>query len=391
MKKKNTLILFILMLGNFAIGTGTLIFPGILFPLSEDLGISFSEAGQLVTFYALTYAIASPVIAVLAQKTDKKTMLVVSSIFLVVGYGTSVLASTYTLVVVGQMIAALGASVFTPTSSLVAVKISDEKNRTKAIGFVFAGFSLGTAIGLPVGSYLGEHMGWQYALGFILLCALISLFLVLFTVPKGIYGEPFNSSAFKELLKRKAVSFSLLTTVLQMTVQMTVFTFIALLLNHYASIPSTDIPIYLAIFGVSAFIGTFLGSSLADKVGPRKVIVTALIGLGLAMLSLNISVGFVIAVILILVIWGIMGFAFHPPLQAHLVNLAPKSSSIVLALNASAIYAGSALGSFNGSQIIAFLEVPYLTYLACVLAFIASATFYFTNRLKSLPTIKFDV
>jgi DHA1 family inner membrane transport protein len=48
------------------------------------------------------------------------------------------------------------------------------------------------------------------------------------------------------------------------------------------------------------------------------------------------------------VVWGFAGLAFASPQQSRLLRLAPDAAGIVLALNASAIYLGSAGGAFLG-------------------------------------------
>ena len=49
--------------GNFIIGTGTLIVPGMLPQLAEGLGVSLPIAGQLITAFAITVCVAAPLLA----------------------------------------------------------------------------------------------------------------------------------------------------------------------------------------------------------------------------------------------------------------------------------------------------------------------------------------
>ena len=61
---------FCLALGAFAIGTEGFVIAGLLPSIATDLSISVSAAGQLVTAYALTYAVGSPILAVTLCKRD---------------------------------------------------------------------------------------------------------------------------------------------------------------------------------------------------------------------------------------------------------------------------------------------------------------------------------
>src|SRR5256885_12965251 len=55
---------FWLALAAFAIGTEAFVIAGLLPAIAADLQISTAATGQLVTAYALTYAIGSPILAV---------------------------------------------------------------------------------------------------------------------------------------------------------------------------------------------------------------------------------------------------------------------------------------------------------------------------------------
>jgi hypothetical protein len=63
---------FWLALAAFAIGTEGFVIAGLLPAIATDLSISVSAAGQLVTAYALTYAVGSPILAVALNNIDRR-------------------------------------------------------------------------------------------------------------------------------------------------------------------------------------------------------------------------------------------------------------------------------------------------------------------------------
>ena len=74
--------LLILALGMFAMGTDNFVVAGILPGVAASLHTSVSAAGLMVTFYALTYAVAAPVMAAVAGTWPRKLLLVAAlSIF----------------------------------------------------------------------------------------------------------------------------------------------------------------------------------------------------------------------------------------------------------------------------------------------------------------------
>ena len=67
--------IFWLALAAFAIGTEAFVIAGLLPTIAADLQISVSAAGQLVTAYALTYVVGSPILAVTLNNVDRRTVL----------------------------------------------------------------------------------------------------------------------------------------------------------------------------------------------------------------------------------------------------------------------------------------------------------------------------
>ena len=65
-----------LCLGAFAIGTEGFMIAGLLPVLAADLGVSVPAAGQLVTVFAVTYAVGSPVMATLLGNVDRRRVLI---------------------------------------------------------------------------------------------------------------------------------------------------------------------------------------------------------------------------------------------------------------------------------------------------------------------------
>src|ERR1700726_4154986 len=70
--------LYWLALGTFAIGTEGFMIAPLLPDLAGDLSVSLVAAGQLVTVFALTYALSSPVLTALTGDIDRRRLLIAS-------------------------------------------------------------------------------------------------------------------------------------------------------------------------------------------------------------------------------------------------------------------------------------------------------------------------
>ncbi|WP_036639543.1 MFS transporter, partial [Paenibacillus durus] len=74
-KERFPLALLSLTLGAFAIGMTEFVIMGILPNVAEDLHVSISSAGQLITSYALGVAIGAPILAMLTHRLPQKQLL----------------------------------------------------------------------------------------------------------------------------------------------------------------------------------------------------------------------------------------------------------------------------------------------------------------------------
>src|SRR5471032_2106981 len=68
--------LYWLALGAFAIGTEGFMIAPLLPSIAADVGTSVAAAGQLVTAFALAYALSSPLLTVASGHVNRRTLLI---------------------------------------------------------------------------------------------------------------------------------------------------------------------------------------------------------------------------------------------------------------------------------------------------------------------------
>ena len=78
--------------------------------------------------------------------------------------------------------------------------------------------------------------------------------------------------------------------------------------------------------------------------------------------------------------WGIVGWAFPPAQASRLVALAPELAHLTMPLNVSAMYFGIASGSLIGAQVMAFLSVSWLAFIASALLVVTIAVLVLDRR-----------
>src|SRR4051812_43702783 len=109
--------LLCLAMGAFAIGTESYALAGLLPMLSTDLGVTVAIAGQLVTAFALAYALGSPLLAVATAEVDRRVILFGSMSAFGIFNVLAALAPSYAMLFVARIGMALSAGTFMPAAS----------------------------------------------------------------------------------------------------------------------------------------------------------------------------------------------------------------------------------------------------------------------------------
>ena len=100
-----------LALATFAVGTDGFVIAGLLPAIADDLDVSVPTAGQLVTVFALTLAVAAPVLGWATSALDRRTALLLALGVFVVGNAATALATSYGAVMTARVVTAAGAGI----------------------------------------------------------------------------------------------------------------------------------------------------------------------------------------------------------------------------------------------------------------------------------------
>jgi predicted MFS family arabinose efflux permease len=347
--------LYWLALGTFAIGTEGFMIAPLLPDLSRDLSVSIASAGQLVTVFALTYALSSPLLTALTGDIDRRRLLIASMLAFAAANFVAWSANTYTGLLTARILLAIAAGLYAPNANALGSAIVDVSRRGTALSIVTGGSSVAVALGVPLGALIGDRFGWRVNFAAIGALALIATAGLLAGLPRDIAGRLPVASLRERLdvVQQPAVLLALLSTMLWATGAFTVYTYLALFLARAAGLTGLSVSIVLFAWGVAAVIGLRLGGRLTDRFGYFPVIATSL---ALAFLCLSTSAVILppdaarAPILLAIILWGVSAWAFWPAQQARLISIAGmKVAPVALSLNASFQFLGFSCGAALGS------------------------------------------
>jgi MFS transporter, DHA1 family, inner membrane transport protein len=106
-----TLRILVLSVGSFAVGTGTFVVTGVLTDIAEALSVSVANAGLLVTVFAVTFAIGSPVLVSAASGVERRRLLVGALVLFALANVAAALAPGFSVLLGARIVAACGAAI----------------------------------------------------------------------------------------------------------------------------------------------------------------------------------------------------------------------------------------------------------------------------------------
>jgi len=384
---------FWLALAAFAIGTEAFVIAGLLPIVSADLQISVAATGQLVTAYALAYALGSPILAVTFNNFDRRDVLTLALSGFIAANLLAVAATSFPLLLASRVLMAMGAALCTPTAIGVAVALASPERRGRAVALVTSGITVATVIGVPLGTMVGNQFGWRATFVMVAALGAVALAGVLYGVPRGLPNSTATLGERLAVARHPGVLYALATTVLWAIGGFTVFTYLAIPLQGLG-FNAADISLALLIFGSAAAIGNMLGGTLADRFGPLPTAAVGLAGMATALVLLSLVLKSATpdharyAVLLLVFGWAIAGWAFYPAQVASIIRIDPRSSVIALSLNASALYLGFALGGAAGGIVLSILGPTDLGWVGGSSVAASLAVLLFRSRQERLKPYK---
>ncbi|OOG37575.1 hypothetical protein B0E52_14915 [Rhodanobacter sp. C06] len=135
--------------------------------IKDELGLSATQLGFLLTAFFITYMPMQFVVGWLADRFGAAHVLLAGFIVWSLAMAFTGLAHGFTTLVALRVLLGIGESVFFPTSSIIIARCFPESRRGMANSVVMAGMACGPAFGIFFGGLLIAVYGWRaFFIGF---------------------------------------------------------------------------------------------------------------------------------------------------------------------------------------------------------------------------------
>ncbi|VFS48536.1 Inner membrane transport protein ydhP [Budvicia aquatica] len=386
---KMPLALWALTLSAFAIGTTEFVIVGLVPTIANDLNVSLSSAGLLVSLYALGVAIGAPVLTALTGRWNRKAVLIILMAFFIVGNVMAWMAPGYETLIVARVLTGLAHGVFFSIGSTIATSLVDKDKQASAIAIMFTGLTVALVTGVPLGTWIGQHFGWRATFLVVSVLGVIALIGSALLVPSNLkQAAPARISVQLKVLTQPRLLLVYGITAVGYGGTFIAFTFLAPILQQVSGFQSSAIAGIMLVYGVSVTIGNIWGGKLADKMGPVKALNIIFAALALVLLVFTFTASSQIGALLTVFVWGAFAFGNVPGLQVYVVQLAkeytPEAVDVASGLNIAAFNIGIAIGAWLGGHVVAdmsLMDTPWIGAIIVVLALLMTRlSGYLDNR-----------
>lgn len=325
---------------------------GLITPMARDLGVSEGQVGLLMTVYASIVAVVTIPLMEVTRRLDRKPVFMATLIFLLGGIVLQATASTYWVLVIGRVCAALTHGLFWSLVNPMAARLAPAGMTGKGVAVVSLGSTMALVVGSPLTTMLGGVFGWRIATWILGAFVVLAFTLLFFYLPSMPAIPPAGKPAGEQ--KRSALPALVVYLALVITALFCTYTYLGLFLQRTAGMQF--VAIGLAAYGLFGIAGVISAGRRADRrmirmniVGTGLIVLAGLIGaLALAVSSGSSVAGFILAVLVVASL-GLAGGGL--PTVATTVFLFAgnanqnRASSIYVVTFQVGIASGSALGS----------------------------------------------
>ena len=152
---------------------------------AELLSISADDASWLITATLLTSAVATPVVARLADMYGKRLMMIICILLMASGSLVAALsAGSFALLILGRALQGFSSALIPVGISIMRDELPKEKV-SSAIALMSATLGIGGALGLPLGGLLFGQFGWSSVFWLSVVVGLAIGVAVLLVVPES--------------------------------------------------------------------------------------------------------------------------------------------------------------------------------------------------------------
>lgn len=363
-------------LSAFALVTGEFLAVGVLNEIAYDFQISIGTAGWTVTITAITGMFSALLIPLSAKSLDRRYLLLILMVIMVIANLLTALASNFTLVLLGRLLLGISIGGFWATAVALSGRVAPANLPiAKATALVASGVTLASVLGVPIGTWLSHYSSWRTAFMIITVMGIILFFMQLRYLPQL---KPSSALQLKELpvlIRHPIARKGWIIFIFIGLAHFAAYSYFAPFFKFQLGYSDGFISSLLLIFGVSGILGNAFAGYMG-QINIRYTFAFAGLAFAISFLCLPLFAIHIAAAVLLTALWGfawgIIPTAVNIWMFVHAPESVEKGMPMITFTFLILIALGSALGGlivdYFNSNVLLFGVLP-LTLFSIFLIF----------------------
>lgn len=371
MKYRLQSIVFVLT--AFLLGCNEFMVVGVISNIAKSYHASLSTVGLLVTFFAITYAVCTPVLTTVTSKYNRFKVLMAMLVIFWIGNTMTALAPNLFWLFVARIITAAVAGVIISLILVFVSVIAPLEKRSMLVAAVFSGFSTATIIGVPVGTTISMLSSWYISFLVISVLTIIIGAALYWLVPRDSDQVTGSIKSQLRLMGDRRIVLGVVVMIALMAAEYTFYTYIRPIITDVLGYSTAQLNWLLGLIGVMFILGNTAAGIVSSHYGIAKmpqVSAACLILLLVMGLAFHLSWMGIALLCLICFVLGMPGSI----LQVMFLNVAdrdyPEAISLASSLNPICTNIGVSVGSLVASISVNFVPISQVGYIGAIFALI---------------------
>jgi predicted MFS family arabinose efflux permease len=127
------LVVYVLALGTFLMGTTEFMAAGLLPEIAGDLGVSVGRAGLSITVFAVGMIVGAPLVSMLTLRLPKRVTLIVALGLFAAGHVVAAVGPSFAVLLAARFVSALATGAFWAVANVVAAHIAGPGSSSRAL------------------------------------------------------------------------------------------------------------------------------------------------------------------------------------------------------------------------------------------------------------------
>ena len=369
------LCMALLVLLGFSLGCSEFVVIGIESDLASELGVSLSTVGQLISVFALTYAVATPVLALSTGRFRRYQLLVAYCIVFVVGNIIAAVASSFEMLMVSRVLMGAVSGALLAVAVTYIPELLSPKQTSLGISIVYAAFSVAMVVVTSVGKILADTVGWHAAMEGALFFAVVICAALLWFMPRtGATDEPATIREQARLLKEPSILTGMLIFLFGAGSVYVFYGYVTPYLEQVLGFGTLETSTTLMAYGVFCLLSNILGGWIDGRFGMKALLVTFVLQ-GATLAGLYLAGGSMPwALVLIFCVATVM-YLFSVSCVSLFMRIArrrhPKAMVLASSLEPMAFNVGISFGTAVGGAVVSGPGIGYVGLVGAVFAAVA--------------------